>query len=121
MKKIAIITTHPIQYQIPLFKYSEVGLGYGNFWYIFEKKNRKKIFKKKKLPTGIILNELINYKTIGEGASVTSRQYAIDAWEKPLYHYEKINFEGIYRNMTCIKLMYPNVSTWCIHESHSSS
>tara|TARA_Y100000590_G_C15703011_1_gene1007485 strand:+ start:1214 stop:2116 length:903 start_codon:yes stop_codon:yes gene_type:complete len=47
-----------LEKQLPLFEDSEVGLVYGNSWMVFEKKNKKIIYRKKSLPTGMILNEL---------------------------------------------------------------
>ena len=49
-----------LEKQIPLFRDPEVGLVYGNAWIFLDKQNKKKIYKKKKLPTGKILNELLN-------------------------------------------------------------
>jgi len=49
-----------LEKQIPLFRDPEVALVYGNVWIFFDKQNKKKIYKKKKLPTGKILNELLN-------------------------------------------------------------
>ena len=49
-----------LEKQILLFEDPEVGLVYGNLWLFLEKKNKKKIYKKRNLPTGRILNELLN-------------------------------------------------------------
>jgi len=48
-----------LEKQIPLFKDNQVGLVYGNCYIFFEKKNKKKIYRNKTLPTGKILNELL--------------------------------------------------------------
>jgi len=45
--------------QIILFNDPKVGLVYGNIWRYFEKNNKKKILKKKKLPQGAILEPLL--------------------------------------------------------------
>ena len=48
-----------LEEQIPMFQDNQVGLVYGNSYIFFEKKNKKKIYRKNKLPTGNILNELL--------------------------------------------------------------
>ena len=60
--------------QIPLFNDSDVGLVYGNVWLFFEKKNKKKIYKKRNLPTGKILNELLNDYVIGSPTYVIRKK-----------------------------------------------
>ena len=47
-----------LEKQVPLFNDSKVGLVYGNLWYLLNTK-KKKILRKKALPTGMILNELL--------------------------------------------------------------
>ena len=51
--------TTKLEQQIPMFQDSQVGLVYGNCYIFFEKKNKKKIYRNKNLPTGMILNELL--------------------------------------------------------------
>jgi len=63
-----------LEKQIPLFEDSEVGLVYGNLWWVFEKKNRKKLLKKKFLPTGMILSKLLNENVIGSPTYVIRRK-----------------------------------------------
>ena len=63
-----------LEKQIPLFDDSEVGLVYGNSWWVFEKKNRKKFLKKSFLPTGMILSELLNENVIGSPTYVIRRK-----------------------------------------------
>ena len=48
-----------LEKQIPLFEDSQVGLVYGNCYIFFEKKNKKRIYRNRTLPTGMILNELL--------------------------------------------------------------
>ena len=48
-----------LEQQIPMFKDSQVGLVYGNCFIFFEKKNKKKLYRNNKLPTGKILNKLL--------------------------------------------------------------
>ena len=63
-----------LEKQIPLFEDSEVGLVYGNLWRFFEKKNKKKIYRKKSLPTGMALNELMNDYVIGSPTYVIRKE-----------------------------------------------
>ena len=63
-----------LEKQIPLFDDPEVGLVYGNVWLFFEKKNKKKIYKKGNLPTGKILNELLNDYVIGSPTYVIRKK-----------------------------------------------
>jgi len=60
--------------QIPLFEDPEVGLVYGKLWYFFEKKNKKKIFKKKDLPTGMIVSELLRENVIGSPTYIIKKK-----------------------------------------------
>ena len=63
-----------LEKQIPLFNDSDVGLVYGNVWLFFEKKNKKKIYRKGNLPTGKILNELLNDYAIGSPTYVVRKK-----------------------------------------------
>ncbi len=63
-----------LEKQIPLFEDSEVGLVYGNLWRFFEKKIKKKIYRKKSLPTGMALNELMNDYVIGSPTYVIRKE-----------------------------------------------
>jgi len=63
-----------LEKQIPLFDDQEVGVVYGNVWIFFEKKNKKKIYKKGNLPTGRILNELLNDYVIGSQTYVIRKK-----------------------------------------------
>ena len=63
-----------LEKQIPLFSDHEVGLVYGNVWLFFDKQNKKKIYKKTKLPTGKILNELLNDYVIGSPTYVIRKK-----------------------------------------------
>ena len=63
-----------LEKQIPLFDDPEVGLVYGNVWLFFEKKNKKKIYKKRNLPIGKILNELLNDYVIGSPTYVVRKK-----------------------------------------------
>ena len=63
-----------LEKQIPLFDDPNVGLVYGNVWLFFEKKNKKKIYKKRNLPIGKILNELLNDYVIGSPTYVIRKK-----------------------------------------------
>ena len=63
-----------LEKQIPLFEDSEVGLVYGNLWRFFEKKKKKKIYRKKILPTGMALNELMHDYVIGSPTYVIRKE-----------------------------------------------
>ena len=74
-----------LEKQIPLFDDPDVGLVYGNLWRLFEKKNKKKIYRKKILPTGMILNELLHDYVIGSPTYVI-RKKSLDSLG---YHFNK--------------------------------
>ena len=74
-----------LEKQIPLFDDPDVGLVYGNVWRFFEKKNKKEIYKKKILPTGMILDELLHDYVIGS-ATYVIRKKSLDSLE---YHFNK--------------------------------
>tara|TARA_B100001123_G_C15099307_1_gene942903 strand:+ start:145 stop:1059 length:915 start_codon:yes stop_codon:yes gene_type:complete len=63
-----------LEKQIPLFNDPEVGMVYGNVWLFHEKKNKKELYKKGKLPTGKILNELLNDYVIGSPTYVIRKK-----------------------------------------------
>jgi len=63
-----------LEKQIPLFRDPEVGLVYGNAWIFLDKQNKKKIYQKKKLPTGKILNDLLNDYVIGSPTYVIRKK-----------------------------------------------
>ncbi len=63
-----------LEKQIPLFSDPEVGMVYGNVWLFFEKKNKKKIYRKGNLPTGNILNELLKDYAVGSQTYVIRKK-----------------------------------------------
>ena len=74
-----------LEKQIPLFDDPDVGLVYGNLWRLFEKKNKKKIYRKKILPTGMILDELLHDYVVGSPTYVI-RKKSLDSLG---YHFNK--------------------------------
>ena len=74
-----------LEKQMPLFDDPDVGLVYGNEWLLFEKKKKKEIYKKKILPTGMILDELLYDYVIGS-ATYVIRKKSLDSLE---YHFNK--------------------------------
>ena len=74
-----------LEKQMPLFDDPNVGLVYGNVWRLFDKKNKKEIYKKKILPTGMILNELLHDYVIGSPTYVI-RKKSLDSLD---YHFNK--------------------------------
>ena len=74
-----------LERQIPLFADLDVGLVYGNVWRLFEKKKKKEIYRKKILPTGMILDELLHDYVIGSPTYVV-RKKSFDSLE---YHFNK--------------------------------
>ena len=77
--------TNKLEKQMPLFDDPEVGLVYGNEWRFFEKKNKKEIYKKKILPRGMILNELLHDYVIGSPTYIV-RKKSLDSLE---YYFNK--------------------------------
>ncbi len=75
-------TPNKLKEQIPLFNDLDVGLVYGNLFLIFEKNKKKKIYRKKNLPKGMILNELLGDYLIGSPTYVI-RKKAIESLEYP--------------------------------------
>ncbi len=67
-------TPDKLETQISLFEDPKVGLVYGNLWRFFEKKKRKKIYRKKILPTGMALNELMHDYVIGSPTYVIRKE-----------------------------------------------
>ncbi len=63
-----------LEKQIPLFDDPDVGMVYGNVWLFFEKRNKKKLYKNGNLPTGKILNELLNDYVIGSPTYVIRKK-----------------------------------------------
>ena len=59
--------------QIPLFNDIEVGLVYGNCWYVNEQKQSRKILYKHILPSGRILDELFKNYVIGLSTIIIRR------------------------------------------------
>ena len=51
--------------QIKFFKDKKVGVVYGNLWILRENYKKKKIFSKKRLPNGMIFNEILKNYNIG--------------------------------------------------------
>ena len=74
-----------LEKQIPLFGDPDVGLVYGNLWRLFEKKNKKEIYRKKILPTGMISDELLHDYVIGS-ATYVIRKKSLDGLD---YHFNK--------------------------------
>tara|TARA_Y100000590_G_scaffold261313_1_gene293388 strand:- start:697 stop:1599 length:903 start_codon:yes stop_codon:yes gene_type:complete len=64
-----------LEKQIALFKDPEVGLVYGNLWRFFEKKNKKKILKKNTLPTGFVLDGLLEDYVIRTVTMIVKKEY----------------------------------------------
>ncbi len=67
-----------LEKQIPLFQNSKVGVVYGNCWMFLEKKNKKIIYRKRNLPTGMILNDLLDDYLIGSPTYVIRKKYLDD-------------------------------------------
>jgi len=63
-----------LERQIPLFTNPKTGIVYGNLWRYFEKKKKKEIYRKKIMPTGMILNELLTDYVIGSPTYVLRKK-----------------------------------------------
>ena len=60
---------------MPLFKCDSVGLVYGNLWVFEETKKKKKIFSKKKLPIGNIIDNIFSNYMVGLGTIVIRKKF----------------------------------------------
>ena len=67
-----------LEKQIPLFDQKDVGLAYGNLWYLIQSKNKKKILKKKFLPAGKILTNLLDDYVI-RSATIVIRKNCLES------------------------------------------
>jgi glycosyltransferase involved in cell wall biosynthesis len=63
-----------LEKQIPLFEDPEVGMVYGNYFYYYEKINKTKIFRKKKLPTGYIIKKILSDYIVGSATYVIRKK-----------------------------------------------
>jgi len=68
--------------QIPYFENQEVGLVYSNLWVIKKNINNKKIYTKKKLPSGKIYDKLLESYNIGILTSVIRKIFFLDLDKK---------------------------------------
>jgi len=64
-----------LEMQIPLFRNNEVGLVYGNLWVYEEKNKKKKIFSKKRLPTGMVIDSILSDYKIGLGTIIIRKSH----------------------------------------------
>jgi len=65
---------YKLEKQLPLFRNEEIGLVYGNLWLHFEKNKKNKIYRKKKLPTGLIVENLLKDYVIGSPTYVIRKE-----------------------------------------------
>jgi glycosyltransferase involved in cell wall biosynthesis len=103
---------HPnkLEKQIPLFNDPEVGLVHGNFYWINELNNTKKIAKKKRFSSGRILVNLIKQYDVGL-LTLVLRKKAYDQLDSPFH--PKYNVIGDFDLVIRIS------SSWklgCVHE-----
>ena len=71
-------TKDKLNLQIKEFKNDKIGLVYSNYYILNQVTGLKKIFFKRKLPEGIIYNELLNYYFLGLGTVVIRKDIFID-------------------------------------------
>ena len=65
-----------LEKQIKLFKDDKVGLVYGNYWIINDQPFfSKKIYSKKKLPTGNVLNAILSNYSVGFATVIIRKKY----------------------------------------------
>ncbi len=64
--------------QIAYFKNFEVGVVYSNLWLIKKSENIKKLYSKKKLPSGEIFDELIKNYNVGIVTALIRKKYYLD-------------------------------------------
>jgi len=74
--------------QILLFEDIKVGLVYGNYWLVNEIKNIRKVGHKRQLPSGMIVNTLLDNYVVGLLTLVVSRDafYSLDRKFDPSYN-----------------------------------
>lgn len=71
-----------LEKQIQLFEDTQVGLVYGNFWLVNERKNKKKQIQHKRiLPKGDVLNQLLENYVVGL-VTIVIRRAAIETHKK---------------------------------------
>ena len=71
-----------LEKQVPLFDDPEVGIVCGDFWYVNEKHNTKKVWINRSVPTGWVLNDLLSHCFVGL-LTLMVRRSAIDQLEYP--------------------------------------
>jgi glycosyltransferase involved in cell wall biosynthesis len=71
-------TKDKLNLQIKEFRNDKIGLVYSNYYILNQVTGLKKIFFKRKLPEGIIYNELLNYYFLGLGTVVIRKDIFID-------------------------------------------
>lgn len=71
-----------LEKQVPLFRDKEVGLVYGNFWVVNERKNKPhEVAHRRKLPEGRVLDKLLEENVVGLLTMVV-RRCALDGLDK---------------------------------------
>jgi len=63
-----------LEKQIVLFDDDKIGLVYGNCWLFYQRTKKKKIFKRR-LPSGMIVNNLLNEYVIGSATYVIRKKF----------------------------------------------
>ena len=97
-----------LEKQIPLFGDLEVGLVYGNYWLENEKRETSKVKYNNKLPTGMVLNNLLENYVVGLVTIIVRRDsfYALEKQFNPRLKIEN-DEAAIAAIMNALNLSYP--------------
>ena len=115
---------YKLELQMPYFQKPEVGLVFSNLWVIKQNKENKKLYTKKKLPSGKVYNELINNYNLGILTSMLRKKFYNKLEKKFDNRYSIIgdfdlflrlakicHFESIQRPLAFYRLHGQNLST----------
>ena len=71
-----------LELQMPYFENPEIGMVYSNYWLMKKNKKKKKLFSKKKLPSGNIHSNLIKNYSIGILTAIIRKEFYLKLEKK---------------------------------------